>query len=169
VAGERGLAEQIRTGLTEREFPVLHVIEGKNPLDVYSHGKKAREHVRDFASLFALIATVIPAVILYRGGSDTKALCFVTVAAAFGLTGILSPKALLPLWKLWMALAEKLSVVMTFVILMMAWCSLVVPMAYVLRVFRVKVMDMSFKLPVNSYWETRPNRVHDFKLLERQF
>ena len=169
MAGERGLAEQIRAGLTERELPVLRVIDGLNPLDAYSHGRKVREHVRDFGSLFALIGVVISAVILYRGGSDTKALTFVIAAAIFGLAGIFSPKTLHPLWKLWMALAEKLSVVMTFVILMLAWCSLVVPMAYILRIFRVKVMDMSFRSPVNSYWETRPNRVHDFKLLEKQF
>ena len=169
MAGERGLAEQVRAGLTEREAPVLRLIEGKDPLEVYSHGRKVRVHLRDFGSLFSLIGVVIAAVILYRGGSDTKALVLIVLSAAFGLTGALAPRVLHPLWKLWMALAEKLSVVMTFVILMVAWCLLVVPMAAILRLFRVKVMDMSFRSPVNSYWEVRPDRVHDFKLLERQF
>lgn len=169
MAGERGLAEQVRAGLVERETPVLRVIEGKNPLDIYSHGRKAREHVRDFGSLFALIGVVISGLILYRGGSDIKALTILGASGAFGLTGVLAPKVLLPLWKMWMALAEKLSVVMTFAILMIAWSILVVPMALILRIFRVKVMDMSFRAPVTSYWEERPERVHSFKLLERQF
>ena len=169
MAGKRGLAEQVRVGLVEKEAPVLRVIEGKDPLDSYSHGRKAREHVRDFGSLFALIGVVISAVILYRDGSDIKALTILLASGAFGLTGALAPKMLLPLWKLWMALAEKLSVVMTFAILMIAWISLVVPMAYILRIFRVKVMDLRFRAPVSSYWEVRPERVHNFKLLERQF
>jgi membrane associated rhomboid family serine protease len=148
---------------------VLEVTDKKNPLETYAHGRKVREHVRDFGSLFALIGVIIAAVIIYRGGSDAKALIIILASAAFGLMGALTPQVLHPLWKLWMGIAEKLSVVMTFLILMIAWCLLVVPMAFILRILRVKVMDMSFKTEASSYWEVRPERVHNFKLLERQF
>jgi hypothetical protein len=170
MARERGLAKQVRVGLEERERPMLRLIEGtKDPLETISFGRPVREHVRDFGVLFALIATAIAGFIVWRSGSDAKALSFLLGAAVFFLGGCFAPKALYPLWKAWMAFAEKLSVVMTYLILMLAWCIIVVPMALVLRVVRVKVMNMNFRLNVDSYWEERPTRLHDFKLLERQF
>lgn len=174
MAGERGLAEQIRTGLedsqqTAKSAPVLRVIQGKKPLEQMFHGRKVREHVRDFGALFALICTVISGVVFYRGGSDIKGLTYLFVGAAFMILGARAPGVLHPVWNAWMKFAEKLSVVTTFAILMLAWCLMVIPMAIVLRIFRVQVMEMDFRLPVDTYWHVRPEKMHDFKLLERQF
>jgi hypothetical protein len=44
-----------------------------------------------------------------------------------------------------------------------------VPTSIALRLFRIKVMDTTFRSPVPSYWETRNPKMDDFKLLERQF
>lgn len=176
MAGERGLAEQVRTGLEPQpmqskmqEVPVLRVIQGKNPLDQLFHGRKVREHIREFGALFALIFAVISAFVFYRHGSDTKALTYLGIGSVVLLLGARAPAVLHPVWSGWMKFAEKLSVVTTFAILMVAWSLLVVPMALLLRVLRVKVMNMDYRLPVDSYWETRAERLHDFKLLERQF
>ncbi len=173
MAGERGLAEQIRTGLEDsqqtKSGPVLRVIQGKKPLEQMFHGRKVREHVREFGALFALIFAVISGVVFYRGGSEVKALTYLAIGTAFMVLGSRAPSVLHPVWNMWMKLAEKLSVVMTFAILMVAWCLMVIPMAIVLRIFRVQVMEMDFRLPVDTYWHVRPEKMHDFKLLERQF
>lgn len=68
-----------------------------------------------------------------------------------------------------MNLARWLSVVMTPVILTVLWVGLVIPLATLLRVFKTKVMDTTFREPVDSYWISRDPRKDDFKLLERQF
>lgn len=148
---------------------MLRVIEGKNPLEQMFHGRKVREHVRDFGALFALIFAAMSAFVLYRGGSELKALIYLAIGGSLLLLGARAPATLRPIWSGWMKFAEKLSVVTTFTILMLAWCLLVVPMSLLLRVFRVKVMNMDFRQPVESYWENRADKLHDFKLLERQF
>lgn len=176
MAGERGLAEQIRTGLDDQPVqkakagaPVLRVIQGKNPLEQMFHGRKVREHIREFGALIALILVTMSAVVFYRGGSDVKAFSYLGAGAIMLLLGSRAPSTLHPIWSGWMKFAEKLSVVSTFAILMIAWCLLVIPMAMLLRVFRINVMNMSFRAPVETYWDTRAEKLHDFKLLERQF
>lgn len=74
-----------------------------------------------------------------------------------------------PLWKGWMAFAHKLSLVMTFAILSFAWTVVMMPMALLLKVLRIKVMDTSYKTGAATYWENRDPKFDNFKLLERQF
>ena len=68
-----------------------------------------------------------------------------------------------------MAGARKINVVMTFIILSIAWTIVVVPISLLLRIIGKKVMDMSYDLSAQSYWETRDEKLNDFKHLERQF
>jgi general stress protein CsbA len=83
--------------------------------------------------------------------------------------GYFFPRALLPVWRGWMKLAHYVSIVMTFVILAAAWTIGFVPMAYLLKVLRIKAIDLSYKAKVTSYWETRDPKYDDFKRLELQY
>ncbi len=68
-----------------------------------------------------------------------------------------------------MKMAHYLSIVMTFVILSVAWTIGFVPMAYLLKILRIKPMNLSYKAKVSTYWETRDTKYDDFKRLELQY
>ena len=80
-----------------------------------------------------------------------------------------APAVLYPVWNGWMKFAHYLSIVMTTFILMVAWAIALIPIAILLKIMRIKVMNMTFRQPVDTYWENREDRHNDFKLLERQF
>lgn len=169
MAGHGQLATEIRTR--------LEVIDGfggkQRPLDKLDEllfRKPVRQHVREFAALFALIFNIIAASMLMKSGavlSTPLALSLVSIPLYF--VGVYYPTLLHPVWDAWMKFAHVLGTVMTTFILAVAWTIALIPLGLLLRVCRVKVMDTTFREPVDTYWEARDAKHDDFKLLERQF
>jgi len=125
--------------------------------------------VRQFGVLFACIFGVIAAWHCYRHASLTTAGLITLVLAVLFLAGSRAPRVLFPVWAGWMAFAEKLGVVMTFLLLVVGWVLAFVPISLVVRVLGIRVMDMGFRESVPSYFIKRDPKLDDFKLLERQF
>lgn len=162
------MAEQIRVGLEEQAEQRVEA-ETVDVLDEIWHGKTVRRHVVEFAALLSTIALIIAGVRAYKGDSLINTGAFTIASLALMYISYYAPKVLYPVWDAWMTLAEKLGVVMTAVILTIGWVLLIIPCSFMLRLLRIRVMDVSFRLPVTTYWEDREDRLHDFKLLERQF
>jgi hypothetical protein len=170
VAGAGGLANEIRAGLEDQVAASLVTKrEPKNPLDDVWFGKPIRQHVREFGAVFGTIFMGICAVKLYKGQALNSCAVWFALGAVTALLGYLVPSALLPLWRGWMKLAHYLSIVMTTVILGLAWMIGFIPMAFLMKVFRVKSMDLSYKADVSTYWATRDSKYDDFKRLEQQY
>jgi len=179
-----------REGKLAREFPAglkkdghrnndahqgLHLIEGlkgrmTDPLNELSFGKPMRQHVREFGAVMALVACVIAyfQVEKHHLGVINGAVIVTVGMFVYGL-GVLAPAVLKPAWHGWMKLAHYLGLVMTMVILTTMWVAVVIPVSLAVKILGVKVMDMRFRAPVNTYWETREPAMNDFKLLERQW
>lgn len=172
MAREGQLARNVRAGL---DAVSLQVLEGgaatpePGPLDEISFGKPIRRHVWEFACIFALIGCAVAAWILYKGGSFATGAGLITAAAVLLMTGAFAPTVLLPVWRSWMLFAHYLGIVMSTLIVAIAWTIMLVPVAILLKLIGKKVMDLSFDRSVSSYWEERDQKYHDFKLLERQF
>jgi hypothetical protein len=140
-----------------------------DPLDELSFRKPVRQHVREFGALIGVIVLLAACYIAWREGSlATVGGLTLTALAIYGV-GAKAPRMLLGVWRGWMRFAEALGVVMTTLILGIGWLFLMLPTSLALRVFRIKVMDTTFRSPVSSYWEDRDPKMDDFKLLERQF
>lgn len=172
MAGARRLADEVRVGLEDSVNVALAVQnrdERKDPLEENWFGKPVRNHLREFGLLFATIGFAAVAIKLYRGKEITEVLAWGGAATVFALLGLFAPRVLLPLWRGWMKLAHYLSIVMTSVILSIAWCIGFLPMATLLKVLGIKRMDLSFKNGATSYWESRDPKHDDFKRLELQF
>jgi hypothetical protein len=140
-----------------------------DPLEAREFGKSMRRHVEEFGALFGAISFGVAWYILYTYRPYPLALLFFVLGAAFPACGYFLPRLLLPLRSAWMKFAHLLGTVVTFGILFGTWLGIVLPMALVLRLCSKKVMDLRFKAPVDSYWETRKPEKHDFQLLRRQF
>jgi len=172
VAGARRLADEVRVGLEDSVGLALAVHnrdERKDPLEENWFGRPVRNHLREFGLLFATIGFAAVAIKLYRGKEIEEVLLWGGAATIFALLGLFAPRVLLPLWRGWMKLAHYMSIVMTSVILSLAWSIGFLPMAAILKVLRIKRMDLSFKQGATSYWETRDSKYDDFKRLELQF
>ena len=166
MAGDRGLAKQIRTGLDQVSDESESVKE-PHYLDQLYYGRPKRIHVSEFGAIIAIILFIIAGFKAY-GGNALSASSWILVGIVIAETGYRLPAVLYPIWKGWMKFAHVLGAIMTFLILTVGWFLLVIPTALALRVFRIKVMDLRFNADVESYWEPRADKLHDFKLLERQ-
>lgn len=172
MAGERGLAEQIRTGLDGA--PELKVVRSEkeplqDPLDQRMFRKSLRQHVKEFGCVFGTIGLLVALYWLQTGGPLIEVAYITSASLVFAGLGYKAPHLLLPLWKGWMAVGHKMGLVVTFLILAAAWTLMVIPISLLLKVCSIRVMDLSFDRSVKSYWEERDQKLHDFMLLERQF
>lgn len=172
MAGQRKLAEQVRTRLE------LSVITNPNfeketaePdfLDERWMGKSLRLHVREFGCVMALVLTIISGVVAWKHGSLATVCALLFTGFVLVLAGYRTPHLLHPVWKGWMTLAMGIGVVMTTLLLSLGWTLAMIPLAVALKIAGKRVMDLSYKSDVQSYWEDRDEKFHDFKLLERQF
>ena len=171
MAGARRLANEVRIGLDKAPKEAPHVVARKSasPLDEMWMGKPIRQHVREFGAIFATIFVVICAVKTWKGADASVAAMWGSLGVVTALLGYCAPIVLLPLWRGWMKLAHYLSIVMTFVILGIAWTIGFVPMAYLLKICRIKSINLSYRADIPTYWETRDAKYDDFKRLELQY
>jgi hypothetical protein len=142
-----------------------------DPLSVVTFNKTARRHVAEFGATMALVCIIFAGIKgWFRGPESLNSIVIaLAIAAVFAGAGYLTPRLLHPVWAGWMKFAHLLSLVMTFVVLSVAWVGAFLPMAALLKVFRKEVMDTSFDRKAVTYWENRDPKYDDFKRLERQF
>lgn len=170
MAGEGGLAEQIRVGLEDEEQQV--VVSNKpvaiDPLDELLFRKPIRRHVAEFGFLFGAIGLVVAGISAWKGHQD-RAIIFAAAGIIFALLGYKTPQILKPVWSGWMKFAHVLGAVMSTLLLSIGWIVLIIPFGLGARLFRLKLMNMEFRQNVPTYWETRDPKYDDFQLLKRQF
>jgi uncharacterized membrane protein (DUF485 family) len=165
VVGDRE-AKNVRS---KRQSSKKQSKKEKTPLlDQLYFGKPKRQHLREFGCLFGAIFGGIAAYQMYHGNLDTS-YGFIVATTVCAFLAYTAPIVLYPLWSGWMAFANGLGHVMSFVFVGITWVVMAVPLAFLLRLIGKKVMDLSFDRSVESYWEEREEKQHDFQLLERQF
>jgi len=79
-------------------------------------------------------------------------LYFLAVAIFFLLSGSFFPKILAPVEKIWMRIAEFLSIIMTKVILTSTFYVVITPVALFLRLIGKDVLEKKFDSNQTSYW-----------------
>lgn len=178
MAGKGGLAEQIRAGLENddagtnlqatatRGAATSRVLD---PLDELYFRKPIRVHVRETFAVLATILLAVAAYKIWRRSDFVLGFGLSGAAVIIVLCGYLLPRMMLPVWRGLIKVAAILERVMSTVILVLAWTLMMVPMAFILRILGVKVMDTTFRLPVETYWETRDKKYDNFKRLELQY
>jgi Saxitoxin biosynthesis operon protein SxtJ len=173
MAGKGSVAEEIRTGLTpQRGRPDLQVVATTprvDILDTRENGKTIRLQIRDFGAVLALVAAIVAAVITWKHGATVRAAVWLGAGTFAYCFAVYAPRAMLPIWRGWMKFAHILGMVMTTLILSLTWFLMMVPTAFLVRLFGKSPIDMRFRLQKESYWEDRDPRNDNFKLLERQF
>ncbi len=129
-------------------------------------GKPLKDHLYEFCLVIALVSLIVLGFFIYKNHEQYYP---ATIAAAALLLSRTAPTLILPLWKVWMLLAQFLGMVMTLLIISLVWAIVFIPMALLLRIISKKVMDLTFDRSVKTYWRDRKPAENDFSLLERQF
>ena len=146
------------------------IVQPMHPvLDQRWFNKPVRQHVLEFAQLCGLLLLAMAAIWIYRGRSPERWVSAIVVAGFVVSSGYRAPLLLHPVWKGAMKFAEVMGAVMNVVILSLAWVIMFVPLAITLKICGRRIMDLRYKADVESYWEERNVKCHDFKRLEKQF
>ena len=106
--------------------------------------------LREFGVVMALAFSILSALLFYRGKPFAPHLAL--VSSAFLFFGLYFPRLLAPLEKAWMAFSEKLSIVMTFLILLLTFFLVITPMAIFLRLLRKDLLQIRLQPVGDSYW-----------------
>ena len=168
MAGQGGLAEEVRTGLNFKSEVVVTVNNPADPLNELWFRKPVRRHICEFGAVLAIVLLLFALISCWKGNLDTALALFICAAVLYEL-GLRAPRLMLPVWRSFIRLGELLGHIVTFMVLLLTWTIALLPLALGMRVFGAKVMNMGFRMPVESYWENRDPAKDDFKLLERQY
>ena len=107
--------------------------------------------LRKFGLVMSLPFGLIGGLLLWRT-SSSLALPLLVVGALFFLLALLAPTLLGPVERFWMALALRISAVVTFVVLLVLYTVVFTPIALVLRLLRKDILNMKLDPQKLSYW-----------------
>ena len=129
--------------------------------------KETSSDLRKFGITVGTVLILIGALLYYLGKSSS--IYFITAGGILVLAGLLVPKLLKPLNRVWMILAIILGWIMTRVILIILFYLVVTPTGILARIFRKDFLKLQFDKSAGSYWELRNKKVQDPVDYERQF
>ena len=96
-------------------------------------------------------------------------LYFISIGAFLAAAGLSVPEILLPLQKLWMALAVILGFIMTRVILSILFFVVVTPIGFAAKIFGKDFLDEKIDRKKESYWHYREKKEYEKSQTEKQF
>ena len=112
---------------------------------------KTRTELRKFGLVLGLPLAVIGGFLLWRGSRLVGPIMF-GFAVFLLVAGLLFPRLLGPVERVWMAFAEKLGVVMTHVILGLTFYLVMTPLGVLLRLMGKDLLQISKVAKKTSYW-----------------
>ena len=150
--------------------PRLAIIgESTDPLDELFHRKPLRQHVREFGQVMALVGLLLSLYITWTHGSLANAGAITIASGLIVFLCSYATRLMLPVWQGWMKLGGLLEITTTWTILGLMWAAMFIPLSIALRIFKIAVMDMTYKTDAPTYWLDTPVEKTDFMRLERQF
>ena len=122
---------------------------------------------RGFGIVFAAVFAIVAAVNLYRGG-DWWVWLLAAAAVMLGLA-CLAPAVLGPFNRAWTAFGLVLHRLVSPVMMGIVYLAAVMPTALVMRLLRIRPLDLAFDRSAKSYWICRDETDSQPQSLRRQF
>ena len=113
--------------------------------------------LRQFAGLWLLFWTAL-AVWQLAHGRPARAGVLVGVATVLGVSGLLKPEAIRPVFAAVSAITRPIGLVMSRIVLGLAYYVLFTPLAMLFRLMRRDPLSRKRRTEVDSYWTTRTGR-----------
>lgn len=123
--------------------------------------------IRNFGIALAVLLACFGGFAVYHGKSHGPYL--IGIGALVLILSLFLKPVLRPVFKGWMWVAEKLSWVMTRLILTIFFYAIMTPIGLVFRLFQVDLLDRKWDKKATSYWNLREDKPYDPKDTERMF
>ena len=127
------------------------ILNGGRNLNLIDTGSKGE--LRKFGIVAGIILLTIGILPLIDG--NPVRLYFVIPAFLFGITALSKPRLLMPIYKRWMKIAQKIGELNSFVILSIVYYLLVVPIGISAKLFGKNSGTFRFKQGKETYWIKR--------------
>ena len=122
----------------------------RNPNEVTVQPDSRLRVLRRFGFVMAAASGVLAALLLWKQRPAGPYL--LALAAGFALLGAAAPRVLDPVETAWMKLAGWLSVVMTYVVLTLAFFLVVTPLGLLRRLFGADSLHLKLDRSAATYW-----------------
>lgn len=129
--------------------------------------KSDKKELKKFGLTIGNVLLIISAILFYYSKGSYKA--FSIAGVLLVLSGMFIPKILLPLQKIWMALAVILGWFSTRIILGILFYLIMTPIKFTAMISGKKFLDLEIEKNKNSYWQYRERKQYDPVETERQF
>ena len=121
--------------------------------DEFKHIKETKRELRKFGLTVGIVLVLIAALLFYF--EKASAIYFGVIGAFLIFAGLIYPKILKPLNKVWMGLAIVLGYIMSRVILTILFYIVLTPISFIARIFGKKFMMLKYDKSAKTYWEKR--------------
>ncbi len=129
--------------------------------------KSGKKELREFALIVGSVLAIFGAFAWW--GHKSFYPFFVGGGLGLIAVGLLTPRVLKPIQKLWMGLALVIGAVMSRVILSLLFYLVLTPLGLVARLAGKHFLDLKFKEAKTSYWIERPRQKKIPADYEKQF
>lgn len=128
-----------------------------------------RKEIRTWSLVIAAILFVVACIQYLVWGHVRTATVFWALCAFFLLFGLVMPRALDPVYKVWLKFAAALAWVNTRLILGLMFYLVFAPIGLLLRVLRVDLIKRRWERDASTYWIRRPSKPFDPSRYEKQY
>ncbi len=129
--------------------------------------KSDEKEYRKFGITVGLVFIVLAMILFYYEKSSYQ--YFSIIGGLLLIAGIIVPKVLSPLQKVWMMLAVIMGYFMSRLILTILFYLIVTPIGWVAKLFGKDFLDLKLEKQKKSYWHIREEKEYSRIDTERQF
>jgi membrane-bound ClpP family serine protease len=131
--------------------------------------KSDKKELRKFGITVGAVLVIIGFLFQLVWDNYTVYMILGSIGAVLLLHGVLFPKILLPVHKIWMTIAVILGFIMTRVILSILFYLVVTVVGLIARITGKDFLDIKIDRKKESYWNKREKVEYTKELTERQF
>ena len=128
--------------------------------------KSDKKELRKFGITIGIVSFLIAIVLLIY--SNSSAPLFIAIGGVLTAAAYIFPTILLPLQKIWMAIAVVLGFIMTRVILSFLFYLVITPINFISRLFGKDFLNLKIEKEKKSYWNLREEE-YEKSSTEKQF
>jgi len=130
--------------------------------------RPSNKDLRIFAILLMCFGVIVAAMMAFKSGHTSAAAWVLTVTGGLGLLGVGSPRAIYPLYLVWMTLAFPIGWTVSHVMMAIVFYLVLTPIGFIMRLCGRDPMHRRRDRSATTYWTPRtPSR--DVKRYFRQF
>ena len=129
----------------------------------------SKKEQRKFGIVMAVAITILGLLRWAIHGFHEFPVIFIAVAAVFLALGLIAPKVLQPVLKVWMRFAEAVNWVMTRLLLTVAFFGMIVPVRIIIHFFSDDPLKRAWNAPGETYWEAPDEQPAEFERYLNQF